>query len=88
MRIAAIQSVRRARSPRGSRNLLTVDKAIPDRAQCLDRRRTTIPRQFADIVVTEFGIAKLRWKNQRQRADALIAIAHPDFRGELSRAAG
>lgn len=47
----------------------------------------TLPRQFADIVVTEFGVAKLRWKNQRDRADALIAIAHPDFRGELARAA-
>src|SRR5919201_7062502 len=47
MRIAAIQSVRRARSPRGSRNLLTVDKAIPDRAQRLDRRRTTTRRKLA-----------------------------------------
>jgi acyl-CoA hydrolase/GNAT superfamily N-acetyltransferase len=35
------------------------------------------------FVVTEYGIADLWGKNIRQRALALIAIAHPDFRGEL-----
>jgi acyl-CoA hydrolase len=34
-------------------------------------------------VVTEFGVAQLRGKSARQRAQALIAIAHPDFRGWL-----
>lgn len=43
----------------------------------------TIPRYFADYVVTEYGIASLMGKDCRQRADALIAIAHPDFRVEL-----
>ncbi len=47
----------------------------------------TVPRQFADYVVTEYGIARLFGKSQRRRAEELIAIAHPDFRGELSRAA-
>jgi acyl-CoA hydrolase/ribosomal protein S18 acetylase RimI-like enzyme len=35
-------------------------------------------------VVTEFGIAELWGKTIRERARALIAIAHPDFRGELT----
>ena len=35
-------------------------------------------------VVTEFGVAFLHGKNLRQRAEALIAIAHPGFREELS----
>lgn len=35
-------------------------------------------------VVTEFGIANLYGKSLRQRAAELIAIAHPDFREELS----
>ncbi len=41
----------------------------------------------ADVhyVVTEHGIAYLRGKNLRQRAEALIAIADPKFRGELER---
>jgi acyl-CoA hydrolase len=37
--------------------------------------------------VTEYGIADLWGRNIRQRAEALIAIAHPDFRAELQAAA-
>ncbi len=43
----------------------------------------TLPRYMADTVVTEFGIAELKGKTLRQRAEALIAIAHPDFRDRL-----
>jgi acyl-CoA hydrolase len=35
-------------------------------------------------VVTEFGVAYLHGKTVRQRAQALIDIAHPDFRKELN----
>ncbi|MBI4334429.1 MAG: acetyl-CoA hydrolase/transferase family protein [Chloroflexi bacterium] len=45
----------------------------------------SIQRCCADIVVTEFGVANLRGKTLRQRAEELIAIAHPDFRGELKK---
>jgi acyl-CoA hydrolase len=39
----------------------------------------------ADVhyIVTEFGVASLHGKNLRQRAEALIGIAHPAFRPEL-----
>ncbi len=47
----------------------------------------TTSRSDADIVVTEFGIAELRGRTLRERAKALIAIAHPDFRKDLERAA-
>jgi 4-hydroxybutyrate CoA-transferase len=47
----------------------------------------TIPRYLADTIVTEYGVARLLDKNHRQRADELIAIAHPDFRGELRKQA-
>lgn len=47
----------------------------------------TIQRNVADCVVTEYGIAHLRAKSIRQRAQELIAIAHPDFRAELRREA-
>jgi 4-hydroxybutyrate CoA-transferase len=43
----------------------------------------TIPRYYADYVITEYGIASLMGKDVRQRANELIAIAHPDFRGDL-----
>src|SRR5262249_1356411 len=42
----------------------------------------TLPRAFVHYVVTEYGIAKLIGKSLRERARELIAVAHPDFRGE------
>ena len=45
----------------------------------------SVPREIADTVVTEHGIARLLGKTVRQRADELISVAHPDFRAELRR---
>ena len=47
----------------------------------------TLPRTFVHHVVTEYGIAMLKGKSQRERARELIAIAHPDFRAELTATA-
>ena len=47
----------------------------------------TTSKNDVNYVVTEYGLAELRGKTARQRAQALIGIAHPDFRGELSEAA-
>lgn len=43
----------------------------------------TTSRNDVDYVVTEFGIASLKGKTLRQRAKALINIAHPAFRESL-----
>jgi 4-hydroxybutyrate CoA-transferase len=43
----------------------------------------TVPRFFADTVITEYGIARLFGKTHRQRAEELIAVAHPDHRDDL-----
>jgi len=43
----------------------------------------TVPRTFVDTVVTEHGIADLRGRSVRERAGALIEIAHPEFREAL-----
>lgn len=48
---------------------------------------TTTPRHHVQYVVTEHGIANLGMLTARQRREALIEIAHPDFRDELSRQA-
>lgn len=45
----------------------------------------TTPRTCVQYVVTEFGVADLKYKSTLERAKALIAIAHPDFREELRR---
>ena len=44
-------------------------------------------RAHVHFVVTEYGIANLYGKNLRQRARALIEIAHPDHRATLEREA-
>ena len=41
-------------------------------------------RNHVRYVVTEFGVAELYGKTIRERARALIQIAHPDFRDELT----
>jgi len=43
----------------------------------------TDPRAETEFIVTEYGVANLRGKSTAERAEALIAIAHPDFRDEL-----
>lgn len=43
----------------------------------------TTPRHQLDVVITEFGVAELRGRTVRERARALAAIAHPDFRDGL-----
>jgi acyl-CoA hydrolase len=47
----------------------------------------TSSRSDADVVVSEYGIAELRGRTVSERARALIAIAHPDFRKDLQAAA-
>ena len=47
----------------------------------------TVPRSIIHYVVTEYGTAQLKGKSTWQRAEALINIAHPDFRDELIREA-
>ncbi|MGC8820402.1 MAG: acetyl-CoA hydrolase/transferase family protein [Fervidobacterium sp.] len=47
----------------------------------------TVPRQELDYIVTEWGSVRLRGLPTRKRAEALISIAHPDFREDLRREA-
>ncbi|KAF4513848.1 UNVERIFIED_CONTAM: hypothetical protein B566_EDAN016743 [Ephemera danica] len=47
----------------------------------------TTGKNDINYVVTEYGVAQLRGKTAKQRCAELIAIAHPDFRGELREAA-
>ena len=47
----------------------------------------SIPRTMVDYLVTEHGVANLEGKSLRERARAIIGLAHPDFRRELETAA-
>jgi 4-hydroxybutyrate CoA-transferase len=43
----------------------------------------TVPRSYADIVVTEHGIARLKHRTLRDRVNEMMAIADPDTRADL-----
>jgi 4-hydroxybutyrate CoA-transferase len=62
----------------------TISRIVP---QLCKGGVVTIPRTFADTIVTEYGVAQLLGKSIRERAKELISVAHPDFRKDLQRAA-
>ena len=84
--------VRGALQSRGGRSII----ALPATAKAgtvsrivarIDSAVVTTPRSDADLIVTEFGVADLRGQSLAERARRLVAIAHPDFREQLARAA-
>jgi acyl-CoA hydrolase len=42
-------------------------------------------RGHVHYIVTEYGAVNLHGKTLRERADLLISVSHPDFRGELKK---
>jgi acyl-CoA hydrolase len=46
----------------------------------------SIPRTLTQVVITEYGVADLRGATVAERAERLLAIAHPDHRSDLERA--
>jgi len=67
-----------------SRNL----KGMPNIVLSVDNLPFSVYQSWImDLVVTEYGVAYLMGKTMRERAQALIDIAHPDDRGELVRQA-
>ena len=69
--------------------------ALPSKAKDFSRIVSTLKtgagvittRNHVHYVVTEFGVASLYGKTIRERAQALIDVAHPDFREELTEQA-
>jgi acyl-CoA hydrolase len=47
----------------------------------------TTPKNTVDKIVTEYGVAELRGKSIRERTRALIDVAHPAHRAELTETA-
>jgi acyl-CoA hydrolase len=43
------------------------------------------PRTMIQYVATEYGVVKLSGLSVRERAEAMISVAHPDFRAELTK---
>jgi acetyl-CoA hydrolase len=87
-----VDYVRAARRSRGGRSII----ALPATARggkvsrivaALNAPVVTTARSDVDVVVTEFGAAELRGISLEERARRLVAIAAPQFREELERAA-
>ncbi len=60
----------------------TLSKIVPSLNGPVTTARTDV-----DVIVTEYGAAELKGQNMAERTRRLVAIAHPDFREELDRAA-
>ncbi|MBA7700661.1 putative butyrate:acetyl-CoA coenzyme A-transferase [subsurface metagenome] len=62
----------------------TVSRIVPQ----LDKgAMVAIPSFYMDYLVTEYGVVNLENKSRRERAEAIISVAHPDFQSELRKAA-
>lgn len=61
----------------------TISRIVP---RLGDQQLVSVTRQDIDLVITEYGTADLRYKSVHQRAEALIAIAAPQFRAQLAEA--
>ncbi len=84
-----VDFVRGATMSKGGRSIIampstakgdTISKIVP---KITDYSAVTTTRNDVNYIVTEFGIAQLKGKTMRERARALISIAHPNFRDEL-----
>jgi len=63
-------------------------KGVPKiKAQLTPGAVVTHPRNYVDYIITEYGAVRLKGTSVRERAQALISIAHPDDRAELTKAA-
>lgn len=77
----SIVMVRSAHTDAKGNLVSNIVPAIPDGTT------VTVPRAYADFIVTEYGVASLRGKSRRARAKELINICHPDLRDQLKHAA-
>ena len=87
-----VDFMRGARRSKGGRSILAfastakggeISRIVPTLAE---GDAVTTGRNDVDYVVTEFGMVRLRGKTARERAEALISIAHPKFREMLREA--
>ena len=64
-------------------------RLVPDLSKVVARLApgdvVTTLKNTVDKVVTEFGVAQLRGRSIRERAAAMIAIAHPSHRELLTQ---
>ncbi|MGA3117784.1 MAG: GNAT family N-acetyltransferase [Syntrophobacteraceae bacterium] len=89
----AIDFLRGAKGSRGGKTIMVLPSSTLDASKSrivpalTEGAGVVTTRGGVEYVVTEYGVAALQGKSLRERALALITIAHPDFRDELMEAA-
>lgn len=82
---------------RGGKGFVCLNSARRDKAGVLKSNivpfipggsTVSAPRSMIQYVVTEYGAARLSGLSLKERAEAMISIAHPEFRSELAQYAG
>jgi acyl-CoA hydrolase/GNAT superfamily N-acetyltransferase len=88
-----VDFIRGAARSRGGRSIIAlpstakgaqVSRIVPT---LMEGAGVVTTRADVDTVITEYGIAELKGRTVRERALALVSIAHPNFRAELLAAA-
>ena len=88
-----VDFVRAANRSRGGKSFIVLPSTAKENSlsrivpMLTQGTHVTTSKNDVNYVVTEYGVAQLRGKSARQRAQAMIAIAHPDFRASLREAA-
>ncbi len=83
----AVDFMRAARQSRNGRSIVALTATARGGAVSRIVRQVaqvTAPRADVDLVVTEYGVARMHGATERERRQALIDIAHPAFRAELA----
>ncbi len=91
-----VNFVQGATQSRGGKSILALSSTYQDKEGQL--RSKIVPvfpegtivstsRNDVEYIVTEYGVACLKWKSLAERVKELIRIAHPDFRSQLKFAA-
>lgn len=86
----SVDFLRGARNSRGGKAIVVLPSTTLDGQSRIVPELTegggvVTTRGGVQYVVTEYGIAQLQGRSLRERALALIGIAHPDFREDLTR---
>jgi acyl-CoA hydrolase len=90
-----VDFVRGAQLSKGGKSLIVLPSTLERSSGTISRIVSAFPpataittsRQDVHYVVTEYGKVNLRELDSRERAQALIALAHPNYREQLTREA-
>jgi 4-hydroxybutyrate CoA-transferase len=88
-----VQFIWGAKFAKNGKNILAINSTYTDKDGNLQTKImpsfpestvVTTSRNDVEYIVTEYGVAYLKYKSLKERAKGLIGVAHPDFRDKLT----